>query len=198
MPDSPNLFAATVSIISQLNLSVMDARIMSTSTGMALSTYVVLDENTMADPDKSQHDEIIKRLTAALSKPEKFIDIVKNSGRKRMSRRMKQFKVKPEVKITQGEHLNYTNIEIRALDQPGLLALIGAIFMQFELILRNARISTLGESVEDIFFVSTADNEAITDPEVCADIKKTLEKTLGDFSADALPESVIADAIQEA
>ena len=193
--DTKNLFAATVSIISQLNLSVVDARIISTRNGMALNSYIVLDESSQNDPAPEQHEEIIRRLSTALNKPEKFVEVVKNSARRRPSRRHRQFKIKPEAKITQSENRNYTNIEIRALDQPGLLALIGAIFMQFDLVLRNARISTLGETVEDIFFVSTANNEAITDPILCADIKATLEKTLSDFSNDNAPESIIAEAI---
>lgn len=196
--DAKNLFAATVSIISQLNLSVVDARIISTRTGMALNSYIVLDESTQANPDPGQHAEIISRLATGLSKPEKFIEIVKNSSRRRLSRRHRQFKIKPEAKITQDENRNYTNIEIKALDQPGLLALIGAIFMQFDLVLRNARISTLGETVEDIFFVSTANNEAITNPVLCAEIKATIEKTLSDFANDNPPENIIAGAIKTA
>jgi [protein-PII] uridylyltransferase len=194
--DAKNLFAATVSIIAQLNLSVVDARIISTRNGMALNSYIVLDENGQHDPAPSQHEEIIQRLTNALNKPEKFIEVVKNSARRRPSRRHRQFKIKPEAKITQSENRNYTNIEIRALDQPGLLALIGAIFMQFDLILRNARISTLGETVEDIFFVSTSNNEAISDPLLCAEIKATIEKTLSEFASDNPPENIIAGAIE--
>lgn len=176
--DSKNLFAATVTLLSRLNLTVVDARIMSTSSNMALNTYVVLDENNLDNPDESRHQEIITVLENNLSHPEEFETIVKKGGNKMMPRRLKQFEVKTMARISHPDNQNYSIIEIRTLDRPGLLSSIGALFMKFDISLHNARISTLGESVEDIFFISTQDNQAITDEIFCQNFIKSIEETL--------------------
>jgi [protein-PII] uridylyltransferase len=177
-PDNRGLFATTVTILSQLNLSVVDARIMSTNTGMALNTYVVLGEGSFDNPEVDRHQEIIDLLTKNLSDPKIFSEIVKNGGNKIMPRRLKQFEVKTQANINHPEYQNYSIVEIKTLDRPGLLASIGAIFMGFDLVLHNARISTLGESVEDFFSISTPDNKPITDPEFCNKLIQSIESIL--------------------
>ncbi len=176
--DQKNLFAATVTLLSQLGLSVIDARIISTDSNMALNTYVVLDENTLENPDIDRHQEIIELLESQLAQPENFAKIVGNGASKRMPRRLKQFSIETESKISHPESQFYSVVEIKTLDRPGLLAAIGAIFMQFDLVVHNARIATLGETVEDIFFVSTSDLKPIDDPALCETLQKTIVESL--------------------
>ena len=45
-------------------------------------------------------------------------------------------------------------VEISTLDHPGLLARVGGLFMMQGLNIHSARIATLGERAEDIFFVT--------------------------------------------
>jgi [protein-PII] uridylyltransferase len=59
-------------------------------------------------------------------------------------------------------------------DRPGLLALIGTIFVDFELELQAAKIQTLGERVEDVFFLTDRDQQPITDPQLCTEIQQTI------------------------
>jgi len=194
--DSKNLFAATVTLLSRLNLTVVDARIMSTSLNMALNTYVVLDENTLDNPSENRHEEIIEILSKNLSNPNEFSNIVLKGGNKIMPRRLKQFEVKTTARIINPENQNYSIIEIKTLDRPGLLSSIGAIFMEFDISLHNARISTLGESVEDIFFISTQDNQAITNEEFCQKFIKNIQDTLdAQFIASSEKNSLNAISI---
>ena len=53
-------------------------------------------------------------------------------------------------------------LEIVALDHPGLLANIAAVFQKCKLQIHSAKITTFGEKAEDVFTVSNADNEALT------------------------------------
>jgi [protein-PII] uridylyltransferase len=48
-------------------------------------------------------------------------------------------------------------VEIITPDRPGLLATIAAVFLEHGLILLGARITTLGERVEDLFYVIRED-----------------------------------------
>ena len=50
-------------------------------------------------------------------------------------------------------------VEISTLDQPGLLARVGGVFMMQGLDIHSAKIATLGERAEDIFFVTKKDGQ---------------------------------------
>ena len=71
-----------------------------------------------------------------------------------------------------------TILEVIAPDRPGLLARIGRIFLDFDLSLQNAKIATLGERVEDVFFVTDANNQPLSDPELCASLQATIVRKL--------------------
>ena len=59
-----------------------------------------------------------------------------------------------EVRSTTDEARGLTAVTVIAPDRPGLLALLGRIFLDHRLVLQKAKIATLGERVEDIFFVT--------------------------------------------
>ena len=73
-----------------------------------------------------------------------------------------------------------TVLEITAPDRPGLLARIGKIFRDFDLSLQNAKIATLGERVEDVFFVTDAKHQPLADAELCARLQAALTAQLSD------------------
>lgn len=68
---------------------------------------------------------------------------------------------------------NQTAFELFTLDREGLLAQVSQIFNQLDLILINAKITTIGERVEDFFVVSTQENQALSE-----EMKKTLKKII--------------------
>ena len=68
-------------------------------------------------------------------------------------------------------------IEIVALDHPGLLANIAAIFQRCKVQIHSAKITTFGEKAEDVFTVSNIDNQPLTDAQ-----KATLKAMLSNES----------------
>jgi [protein-PII] uridylyltransferase len=54
-----------------------------------------------------------------------------------------------------------TVIELVASDRPGLLSQVGQIFERHGVALQNAKILTIGERAEDVFFVTTEDNQPL-------------------------------------
>ena len=57
-------------------------------------------------------------------------------------------------------------LEVTTPDRPGLLAHIGRIFFDLGIELQAAKITTLGERVEDVFFITDKNQQPITDPEL--------------------------------
>ena len=86
---------------------------------------------------------------------------------RRLPRQLKHFDVRTDVRLSNDLANQHTVVEIVALDRPGLLAHIGRIFMEHKVNLQNARIATLGERAEDIFFLTDSEQQPISDPELC-------------------------------
>ena len=55
---------------------------------------------------------------------------------------------------------------------------MGQLFLDFDLSVQNAKIATLGERVEDVFFVTDADNQPLSDPQFCLRLQQALVKEL--------------------
>ncbi|AXV31110.1 bifunctional uridylyltransferase/uridylyl-removing protein GlnD [Aeromonas hydrophila] len=158
--DTPNLFATVASALDQKNLNIHDAQIMNSRSDYVLDTFVVLEPN--GEPISPNRTATIKKaLEKALQEPGKLV-----LRSKPLSRRHRQFSVPPRVVFLphRGEP-RHTLLELTALDTPGLLARIGAVFQQCGLSLHAAKITTIGERVEDFFSLTTLAGEPLTQAE---------------------------------
>jgi len=177
--DMPNLFAASVASLSAQQLNILDAKIITSTNGFSLDTYIVLEESGERIGDGSERMKSIRAsLAESLRDPTRFPALVQ----RRMPRQYRHFRFPTEVSLSHDAH-GRTTIDIVTLDRPGLLARIGRIFMEFNLLLQNARIATLGERVEDVFFVTGQDGKPLTDPAQCEQLRKALRERL-DSSED--------------
>ena len=111
-----------------------------------------------------------------------------NSWRASLLRQLKHFDFPPQVTILNDAQRPVTILEITAPDRPGLLARIGRIFLEFDLSLQNAKIATLGERVEDVFFITDADNQPLSDPQLCSRLQEAIVQQLqAGQASDASP-----------
>lgn len=173
--DAPNLFAASVAALSQLNLTIADAKIITSTSGYSLDTFIIMEENgNPIGDDPARMQQIVKKLTKALSDPNRYPEIV----HKRMPRALKHFRIPTEVVISNDLQHGRTVLELVALDRPGLLAEIGCVFLDNNVLLQNARIATLGERVEDVFYITDANGEMIKDPDLCERLKRSIKDLL--------------------
>ncbi|NLN56848.1 MAG: [protein-PII] uridylyltransferase [Gammaproteobacteria bacterium] len=159
--DQPNLFATTVAILDRMNLDVQDARIITATKSFSLDTYVVLDRfgTLLTDPEREKM--VIDALIDALSQSDKYPGLMQ----RRIPRQLRHFDIENTVEITFNTALNQNMVEIATLDHPGLLAKIGGLFMMQGLDIHSAKIATLGERAEDIFFVTKKDGQPMTHAE---------------------------------
>ncbi|MHA3891572.1 [protein-PII] uridylyltransferase [Acinetobacter sp. GXMZU3951] len=159
--DQPNLFATTVAILDRMNLDVQDARIITASTAFSLDTYVVLDRFGTLLTDPEREATVIHALTSALRQSDKYPGLMQ----RRIPRQLRHFDIENTVDVTLNEALQQNMVEISTLDHPGLLAKIGGLFMMQGLDIHSAKIATLGERAEDIFFVTKKDGSPMTETE---------------------------------
>lgn len=166
--DMPNLFATVAAILDHKNLNIHDAQIMNSKAGYAMDTFVVTEPN--GEPVVVDRvPMIVQSLEQALSRPGYPLP-----PSRPLSRRHRQFQVPTRITYlpVKGEH-KHCLIELVALDSPGVLARIGSVFQECELEVHAAKITTIGERVEDFFSLSRHDNLPLADED-----KKKLEEKL--------------------
>ena len=171
--DRPGVFAASVTALGRLNLSIVDASIHTSTSGQCFNTFTVLNQDGEALTGQDDlRQRIYDDLQRALSGSSMNID----SGERRISRQLKELTWPTEVLVHAQD--DATTISVLAADRPGLLALLGNLFVEMNLTLQSARITTLGERVEDIFVVQNAAGKGLTDTEEIYTLQHTLRQRL--------------------
>lgn len=169
--DREGLFAVITAALDKLGLNVQDARIITSQTGYSLDTFIVLEQNGKPVGHKPYRIKQIKQhLVKALIRHNKHPDLIN----RRTPRQLKHFAYPAEVMITNDDKNQRTIIQITTPDRPGLIALIGKLFVILKLTIHNAKIVTLGERVEDVFFVTDLTGNPIKDYDTCLQIQQTL------------------------
>ncbi len=159
--EKANIFAATVTLLDSKKLSIHDAKIITSKTGYTLNTFVVLDQQGKPLEESYRVNEIIKALTKQLQQ-QKLLSYHQPYLLKTTKRKLNAFKLKPQISFVKSPAKNKTNIEIVALDHPGLLAQIGLVFQHCKIHIYSAKITTFGEKAEDVFTISNENNDALS------------------------------------
>ena len=165
------LFSRICAEMEQLDLNIHDARIYNDNEGMSLDTFFVLgSDGSPISEDAARLKHIAAHLTEALSGEPRDLEIIQ----RRTTRQQKSFSIPTETSMSVDETKNVSVLEISSPDRPGLLARIGRIFVDFNLDLQAAKIQTLGERVEDVFFITDEHQQPINDPELVAAIQRAI------------------------
>lgn len=173
LADRPGVFAAIVTSLSKLNLSIVDASIHTSASGQCFNTVTVLNH---AGEAIAEQDSLRQRICDSLRKSLNDETLDTAGEERRISRQLRELPWPTEVEVTTEDNL--TTISILAADRPGLLAHLGLLFMELKLTLRSARITTLGERVEDIFIVQNERGEGLYDTEEIYTLQHTLRQRL--------------------
>lgn len=162
-----SLFVAAVTALDLLNIDVVDARI-AESGSVVFDTFVVLESSGDAVGPRPARIEQIRQT---------LLKHIRNDGKadastnRRTPRVLKHFQFKTEVIISNDATSGQTILEVVTPDRPGLLAIIARVFVDLDIILQSARITTLGERVEDLFYIADRDNLPISNPLLCQQLR---------------------------
>jgi len=143
-------FARATAVLDQLGLTIVDARITPAANGFSLDLYHVLEDNGSAITDPERVEEMEQSLWNSLRRPE---DSPLGVSR-RAPRQVRMFNTTTRVTITLDARNNRSALELVAGDRPGLLCDVGKVLWEERVDLQGARISTIGERAEDVFYVT--------------------------------------------
>lgn len=152
--DRDNLFANTVLLLDRLQLNVVDAKIITSENGFCLDTFSVLDRKNQIITDHETLNNIAFTLRTELVK-ENFNPLI---TKRYISRQLAHFTADVQLKFLTLKRLGLTKLTIQATDRPGFLAAIGYAFRGLNIRVHNAKISTIGTQIEDVFYISDRQN----------------------------------------
>jgi [protein-PII] uridylyltransferase len=152
--DQPDLFARICGYFDRKNFSIFDAKVHTTHNGYALDTFLVV-EPTLAAHYRELISLVETELAQFLALPE-APSAPHEVSRARLSRRVKSFPIKPRIELAPDERAQRWLLSVSASDRAGLLFSISKVLAKHHINLQLAKISTLGERVEDTFLISGA------------------------------------------
>ena len=175
-PEHDALLPIVSGAIDHLHLSIINAQIERLKNGMSLLAFVTTDQQGDAISDNFRLNEAKDYLNNLLRLGEKDLKPKKRI----VSRRSKHFPINTRVSFTHSDTGNLTIMQIIAQDRPGLLYHITNSLLENKIHLHTARINTLGERVEDHFFISDRDGQQIDNKKVLNKLEKSILSALGD------------------
>lgn len=147
-PDRPDLFARICGYFDAAHFNILDAKVHTTRAGYALDTFQLIS------PDTGQHPrDLIALVENQLALALKQEGPLPEPSRGRLSRRVRSFPVTPRVTLKPDERAQRWLLTVSANDRSGLLYAIARVLARYQVNLQLAKVTTLGERVEDSFLV---------------------------------------------
>jgi [protein-PII] uridylyltransferase len=174
------LFLQATSLLERSNVTILDARIFSTSDGYSLDSFLVANHEYQPLGENNQSIHLLELLQENITQPLETIPEVS----RQLARQIKHFKFPTQVEFEQHDTLERTEMHVKALDRPGLLSRIARALHDCEIQLSNARVATFGERAEDIFYITDKHDRPIHDPSQLKCLEQSITQYLSDEQAD--------------
>ena len=147
-PDRQDLFARICGYFDGAGFNILDAKVHTTRTGYALDTFQVTSpqlELHYRDLISFVENQLTGALAATGPLPE--------PSRGRISRRVRSFPITPRITLRPDERAQHWLLGVSTSDRSGLLYSIARVLARHNINLQLAKITTLGERVEDTFLI---------------------------------------------
>jgi [protein-PII] uridylyltransferase len=147
-PDQPDLFARICGYFDGAGFNILDAKVHTTRSGYALDTFQVNSSSY-----ETHYRDLILFVENQLGLALADTGPLPEPGRGRVSRRVKSFPITPRVTLRPDERAQRWLLGVSASDRSGLLFSIARVLARHRINLQLAKITTLGERVEDTFLI---------------------------------------------
>ncbi|MEA5444385.1 [protein-PII] uridylyltransferase [Gammaproteobacteria bacterium AB-CW1] len=169
-------FARSTAALEQLGLTVLDARIVSTRDERTLYTWVVLE----ADGEEIESAERGREILRVMEQEAGRLGGDPRDIRRRMPRQHRMFSTPTRISFADDERNDRTILEITTGDRPGLLTRIAGALLDARVRLQNAKVATVGEKAEDIFFITETDDSPLDSEARRQELEQALKRQLED------------------
>jgi [protein-PII] uridylyltransferase len=171
-PDYDGLFSAVTTVIDEIGLDVLSARVGATSDGFSFDLFQLMDRNAQA-LNENDSERLRTRLCDVLSSAS-----LPKPAIRRLPRRLRPFKSTARIGFSAAHGGEKTLMDLACSDRPGLLSHISTAMVACGVRIHDARINTLGDRVEDAFILSDMQNAPLS-RQLRTELLQTLKDTLG-------------------
>ena len=150
-PDQADLFARICGYFDQTGFDILDAKVHTALNGYAIDSFQVI-----ATHQDGHYRDWLNMVESALTQAITSPQALPTPSKGRVSRRVKSFPIAPRVSLQPDEGAQKWLLSISASDQMGLLYRVAKVLAKHQVSVQLAKVSTLGERVEDNFLISGA------------------------------------------
>jgi [protein-PII] uridylyltransferase len=149
-PRTRHTFAHATAVLDELGMTIVDARIIPIGDGYSIDTFIFMELDKLIEIDESRMNKIRRSLTRVLKARDDSVARVTRAA----PRQVRVFETKTRVDFAINAADKSTIMELVTADRPGLLSTIGQVFVAQEIDITAAKIMTIGERAEDVFYIS--------------------------------------------
>ena len=147
-PDRGDLFARICGYFDAAGFNILDAKVHTTRGCYALDTFQVTSPQI-----EEAYRDLILLVETQLKQALEATGPLPQPSRGRISRRVRSFPVTPRITLRPDERAQRWLLTVSSSDRSGLLYAIARVLAKHQINLQLAKITTLGERVEDTFLI---------------------------------------------
>jgi [protein-PII] uridylyltransferase len=166
-------FYKITSIFEQEGVSVRDAKVVRVNEEYCIYSFYFDHMRTMKDEINQKNEAINKYINEAMASD----SFLAQSGSQILSRRLRSFDKKIDISFSEDLIHNRTVMEITCIDRPGLLSNISKILKEEGIWIQSAKIATIGERADDIFYLNNSKKECI-DQSIYENLKQKINDSI--------------------
>jgi [protein-PII] uridylyltransferase len=148
-PRTRRTFAHATAVLDELSMNIVDARIVPIADGYSIDTYIFMELDKRMEIDDARLNKIRRALTRILTVADENTAKVTRAT----PRRVRMFNTSTSVQFGKNTQDGRTVMNLVAADQPGLLSKVGQVFIELGIDIDAAKIMTIGERAEDVFYI---------------------------------------------
>jgi [protein-PII] uridylyltransferase len=174
-PRTHPTFAHATAVVDELGMTIVDARVVPIENGYSLDTFIFMELDKRIEIDDARLHKIRHSLSRVLTASEENVVKVTRAA----PRQVRMFKTATNVEFGDNPVSGQTVMELVAADRPGLLSKVGQTFLAQETDIAAAKIMTIGERAEDVFYICNRDGsplDATKQDQLREELVRTLEE----------------------
>ena len=172
-PRTKRTFAQATALLDELGMTIVDVRIVPLANGFSLDTYIFMELDQRNEVDVRRLSRVKETLRRILSSD----DTDEAAVTRPVPRQARMFATKTLISFDRDVTNERTVMELVTGDRPGLLSTVGQIFIEFGINIETAKILTIGERAEDVFYISDLDGNRL-DRATCDNLKQRLSEAI--------------------
>ncbi|MFD2238819.1 [protein-PII] uridylyltransferase [Aureimonas populi] len=193
-PDHPRLLSFIAGGCAAAGANIADAQIFTMTDGRALDIVTVSREFAEDEDELRRAERIARNIRELLGGRQAMPDLL--AGRRSRGRDLSSFDVRPRVTVHNHLSEQLTVIEVEGLDRTGLLSDLTGAISDLNLDIRSAHVSTYGEKVVDVFYVTDLLGQKVAGEGRAERIERRLiavfEEPEGEVSSHTVKPSTVA------